>query len=194
MPESAFESLARTALVEITPAENVGAYFSEVDEGDGIVSVLFDSAMPGYPDWKWTVSIAQVEGEQPTVLEAELMPGEGALLSPDWVPWSDRLAEFEAAQESAESNDDDESDDDDEDDDDEDDDDDDTDDDDDDDDESDDDDDDESDDDDDHSDDDDDVLHAGDVDGVDIDSLDDEDLSDDDDDDSREDDEQDKSY
>ena len=181
MPESAFENLARNSLVEITPAENVGAYFSEVDEGDGIVSVLFDSAMPGYPDWKWTVSIAQVEGEQPTVLEAELMPGEGALLSPDWVPWSDRLAEFEAAQESAESNDDDE-DDDDEDDDDEDDDD------------EDDDDDDESDDDDDHSDDDDDVLHAGDVDGVDIDSLDDEDLSDDDDDDSREDDEQDKSY
>ena len=105
MPESAFESLARNSLVEITPAENVGAYFSEVDEGEGVVSVLFDSAMPGYPDWKWTVSIAQVDGEEPTVLEAELMPGEGALLSPEWVPWSDRLAEYEAAQGADESDD-----------------------------------------------------------------------------------------
>lgn len=103
MPESSeklgsFEELARTALLEITPATTVGTYAGQIDEGDGAVSVLFDSAMPGYPDWKWTVSIATVEGEEPTVLEAELMPGEGALLAPDWVPWSDRLAEYKAAQ------------------------------------------------------------------------------------------------
>ncbi len=102
MPESALESLARTALLEITPAEGVGPYFDEVDEGDGVVSVRFDSALPGYPDWKWVVSIARIEGSEPSVLEAELMPGEGALLSPDWVPWSDRLAEYKAAQAAAE--------------------------------------------------------------------------------------------
>jgi len=97
MPE-AYEELARGALLEITPADTVGDYSSTVDEGDGAFSVLFDSAMPGYPDWKWTVSIAHVEGEEPSVLEAELMPAEGALLAPDWVPWSDRLAEYKAAQ------------------------------------------------------------------------------------------------
>ncbi|MEP6479126.1 MAG: DUF3027 domain-containing protein [Rhodoglobus sp.] len=96
---SQYEDLARGALLEITPASTVGAFASETDEGDGVVSVLFDSAQPGYPDWKWTVSIAHVEGQEPTVLEVELMPGEGAMLAPDWVPWSDRLAEYKAAQE-----------------------------------------------------------------------------------------------
>jgi hypothetical protein len=95
---SPYEQLARGALLEITPAATVGAYAGQVDEGDGAFSVLFDSAMPGYPDWKWTVSIAHVTGEDPSVLEAELMPAEGALLAPDWVPWSDRLAEYKAAQ------------------------------------------------------------------------------------------------
>ena len=94
-----FENLARGALLEITTDATVGACIGSVDEGDGVTSVLFDSAMPGYPSWRWTVSIAQVEGTEPTVLEAELMPGDGALLSPDWVPWSDRLAEYKAAQE-----------------------------------------------------------------------------------------------
>ncbi|WP_309615978.1 DUF3027 domain-containing protein [Salinibacterium sp.] len=197
MPESAspLEDLARGALLEITPADTVGAYFDQVDEGDGAVSLLFDSAMPGYPDWKWTVSIATIDGETPTVLEAELMPGDGALLSPDWVPWSDRLADYKAAQDADEGSDDDtDSDDDDSDDSD---DEDDTDDDDSDDDE----DEDDSDDDDDESDDDDDdelnndVLHSGDLDGVDIDSLDvDDDSDEDDESDDNDHDEQDKSY
>ncbi|CAN5137366.1 hypothetical protein BH11ACT4_BH11ACT4_08000 [soil metagenome] len=100
MPER-YEELARGALLEITGADTIGAYAGETDEGDGAVSVLFDSAQPGYPGWKWTVSIAAVPGEEPTVLEAELMPGDGALLAPDWVPWSDRLAEYKAAQEAA---------------------------------------------------------------------------------------------
>lgn len=106
MPEpisSPYEDLARTALLEITPASTVGEYVGTTDEGDGVVSVLFASAMPGYPDWKWTVSVAHVQGEQPTVLETELMPAEGALLAPDWVPWSDRLADYKAAQDARES-------------------------------------------------------------------------------------------
>ena len=160
MPEHRFEDLARTALLEITSASTVGEWVGETDEGDGIVSVLFASAQPGYPDWKWTVSVAQVPGEEPTVLEVELMPAEGALLAPDWVPWSDRLAEYKAAQENAAPEDDsDESDDDDDSDDD-----------------ADDEDDDEPDDSDDDLDEDDvlgnDVLHGGDLDGVDIDDLD----------------------
>ena len=166
MPER-FEELARGALLEITPASTVGDYVGTTDEGDGIVSVLFASAQPGYPDWKWTVSIAQVPGEEPTVLEVELMPAEGALLAPDWVPWSDRLADYKAAQEHAsETADDDESDDD------------------------------ESDEDDSDEDEDDDeddvlgndVLHGGDLDGVDIDDLDTDSAESDDDDDDFDDD------
>ncbi|PZE74741.1 DUF3027 domain-containing protein [Curtobacterium sp. MCBD17_019] len=91
--------LARTALLEVTPEDTVGAVVGTVDEGNGVVSVLFANTMPGYPGWRWTVSLAQVDGEDPTVLEVELMPGDGSLLAPDWVPWSERLAEYRATQE-----------------------------------------------------------------------------------------------
>lgn len=98
MPES-YEDLARAALLEITPATTVGGFVGQTPEDDGSVTVRFASAQPGYPDWQWTVSVADVEGGAPTVLEAELLPGDGSLLAPDWVPWSDRLAEYKAAQE-----------------------------------------------------------------------------------------------
>ena len=182
--EASFTAVAKAALLELTPENTVGDLTGHIEE-DGAITVTFAARMSGYPGWHWTVSVAQVEGSEPTALEVELMPGNGALLAPDWVPWSDRLAEYQAAQEQLESaSADDESDDDD----------------------SDDDVDDESDEDDDNSDEDDDVddsdddaddldddddplgsdvLHGGDLDGVDIDGLDDsasdDDVDDDDD-------------
>lgn len=95
--------VARAALLEITPEANVGALVSEQSEGDGVSTLRFASTMLGYPDWFWTVSVAQLTAddghlEQPTVLEAELLPGEGALIAPDWVPWADRLEDYKAAQ------------------------------------------------------------------------------------------------
>jgi len=95
-PSEDLTALARKALLEVTPESTVGAPAGTVDEGDGVVSVLFANRMPGYPGWRWTVSIAQVEGDEPTVLEVELMPGDGSLVAPDWVPWSERLAEYRA--------------------------------------------------------------------------------------------------
>ena len=95
---SALAALARAGLLEITPAATVGELVSESTDDDGVSTVLFASAMPGYPDWNWTVSLGTVPGEEPTVLEAELMPGDGSLLAPDWVPWADRLEDYKAAQ------------------------------------------------------------------------------------------------
>jgi hypothetical protein len=159
MPESDFD-LGRSALLEITSAESIGANAGSIDEGDGVTTVYFETTLSGYPGWRWTVSLAHVDGVEASVLETELTPGDGALLSPAWIPWVDRLAEYTAAQDAAgeesdaetDALDDDESDDDDDE-------------------ESDDEDDDDSDDD----DDDDfasDNLHGGDVDGVDIDEVD----------------------
>jgi hypothetical protein len=193
VPDSDFE-LGRSALLEITSAESIGAPAGSIDEGDGVTTLYFETLLSGYPGWRWTVSIAHVGATPASVLETELTPGDDALLSPAWVPWVDRLADYTAAQDTAveddETNDeldDDDTDDDDTDDDDESDDTDDDESDDDDDDLSDDDDDDLSDDDDDDlSDDDDDdgelgsdVLHGGDLDGVDIDESDDDESDDD---------------
>ncbi|MBM7024651.1 DUF3027 domain-containing protein [Clavibacter zhangzhiyongii] len=111
--------LARAALLEITPADTVGEPAGSTVEGDRVLSLLFHNTMAGYPGWYWTVTLARVEEAVPTVLEAALLPGDGALLSPEWLPWSDRLAGIEADEEAervaseSDDDDDDESDDDD---------------------------------------------------------------------------------
>jgi len=97
MPESRID-IARAALHEITGPESVGAYLGEESVGEGVVNLLFGASMLGYPGWRWTVSLAVLEGEEPTILETELIPSEGALLAPDWVPWVDRMDDYLAAQ------------------------------------------------------------------------------------------------
>ena len=95
---SATRELALAALHEITPAATVGPAAGHTIEADGAVSLRFENRLPGYPGWYWTVSVAQIDDAEPTVLEVELMPGDGALLAPDWVPWVERLAEYRAHQ------------------------------------------------------------------------------------------------
>ena len=90
--------LALAALQEITPASTIGPAAGYVVEDDGSVSLRFENRLPGYPGWYWTVTVARVDDAEPTVLEAELLPNEGALLAPEWVPWAERLAEYRAHQ------------------------------------------------------------------------------------------------
>lgn len=90
--------VARAALHEITPASTVGELLAQIPGADGVTTLAFATTMSGYPGWRWTVSVAELPGEGPSVLEVELLPDEGALLAPDWVPWSERLEEYRAAQ------------------------------------------------------------------------------------------------
>jgi hypothetical protein len=90
--------LALAALREITPASSIGPAAGYLPEEDGSVSLRFENRLPGYPGWYWTVTVARVDDEDPTVLEIELLPGDGALLAPEWVPWAERLAEYRAHQ------------------------------------------------------------------------------------------------
>jgi hypothetical protein len=89
--------VARAALAEITAPASVGRPAGHIVEGEKVLSLLFENRLPGYPGWFWTVSLSrEPDSGEVNVLEAELMPGEGALLAPDWVPWADRLAEYQA--------------------------------------------------------------------------------------------------
>jgi hypothetical protein len=105
MPDAGLTEIQRTrslaALAEITRPSSVGNFISRVDAQDGSYSLLFECLLDGYPGWQWNVSLAEVDGDEPTVLEAELLPTEGALVAPDWVPWSQRLAEYLEAQKQA---------------------------------------------------------------------------------------------
>lgn len=83
---------ARVALEEVAPDEQVGDYLGFVAEDDRVVTHRFASAAPGYRGWEWAVTVARAaRARVATVSEIVLIPGAGALLSPPWVPWSQRL-------------------------------------------------------------------------------------------------------
>ncbi|WP_291052544.1 DUF3027 domain-containing protein [Herbiconiux sp.] len=93
---------ARAALLEITPSVNIGPIVGSSAAEDHVLSLFFESKLPGYPGWHWTVTLARIdEDSEPSVLEVEMLPGENALIAPDWLPWSERLAEYQLAQELA---------------------------------------------------------------------------------------------
>lgn len=87
-------ALALAALAEVTDPADVGPLEAVDRPEPGVVDLRFACALPGYPDWRWTVSTALLDDGAPTVLELGLLPGEGALLAPPWVPWTERLAEW----------------------------------------------------------------------------------------------------
>lgn len=92
---------ARRALHDVTDDDSVGAFVGHSVDDDHTVTLQFANTLDGYPGWFWTVTLARVDDGGPTILESELMPGDSALLAPDWVPWSERLAEYRAQQEDA---------------------------------------------------------------------------------------------
>ncbi len=89
--ESLVESAARAAVIETAGDEpSVGGLRGVVESGDGLVSVRYECLLTGYRGWEWTVDVAVVDGAA-TVCESALLPGEQALLAPEWLPWSDRV-------------------------------------------------------------------------------------------------------
>jgi len=87
--------LALRALAEVTDPASVGELVEVTEPADGVRDLVFACRLPGYVGWRWTVSTAQPADDlPPTVLEVELLPGEGALVAPPWVPWAERLAEY----------------------------------------------------------------------------------------------------
>src|SRR5690606_29810451 len=85
--------VARAAAQETAEAaEHVGEHLGTTVDEDRLVSHRFAAAMPGYRGWHWTVTLARVpRGRVATVCEVELLPGDDAILAPEWLPWSDRL-------------------------------------------------------------------------------------------------------
>ena len=94
MTPKALEKAGRTALETMTTPESIGAVLGTDSSEAGVVTMRFQSDVDGYGGWEWVVSLA-VEGDTSTILETELVAGEGALRAPDWVPWADRLREYE---------------------------------------------------------------------------------------------------
>ena len=101
MPKSSVleqKNFAREALIAATSKSKVGNFIEVVEEGDGLASYLFENNQKGYVGWRWSVTIFQADSAEPTVSEIVLLPGPDSLVAPDWVPWSERLADYKALQ------------------------------------------------------------------------------------------------
>ena len=92
------KDFAREALIAATSKSKVGNFIEVIEEGDGLASYLFENNQKGYVGWRWSVTIFQADSAEPTVSEIVLMPGPDSLVAPDWVPWSERLADYKALQ------------------------------------------------------------------------------------------------
>lgn len=92
------KDFAREALIAATSKSKVGNFIEVIEEGDGLASYLFENNQKGYVGWRWSVTIFQADSAEPTVSEIVLLPGPDSLVAPDWVPWSERLADYKALQ------------------------------------------------------------------------------------------------
>jgi hypothetical protein len=85
--------VARLAAEEIAEPGTVGDHVGVAMEGDRVATHSFACTARAYPGWRWAVTLARPpRARKATVSEVHLLPGEGALLSPEWVPYAERLA------------------------------------------------------------------------------------------------------
>lgn len=85
--------VARLAAEEIAEPGTVGDHLGVELEGDRVATHSFACTARAYPGWRWAVTLTRPpRARKATVSEVHLLPGEGALLSPEWVPYAERLA------------------------------------------------------------------------------------------------------
>jgi len=97
------KAFAEVAAKSAAGKTELGAFIEVVDEGEGVSTFLWEAKQPGYLGWRWSVTVAQIDFEsEPTLSEVVLVPGPESLIAPNWVPWADRLADYQALQEELE--------------------------------------------------------------------------------------------
>jgi hypothetical protein len=84
---------ARAAAIEVG-GDSVGEHLGVRAEPDvdRVATHAFAATLPGYVGWYWAVTVARVSRSKTvTVDEVVLLPGDGALRPPPWVPWEERV-------------------------------------------------------------------------------------------------------
>ena len=83
---------AKVAAEETAADFGVGAHLGVLNEGERLVTHLFECLHPGYLGWCWAVTMTRASrARAATVSEVVLLPGGTSLLAPAWVPWEDRI-------------------------------------------------------------------------------------------------------
>lgn len=105
---AAAKDVALQGVQEIAPAHAIGLVHHMRAEEERLSTHLFECTLPGYRGWFWFATLSRAPRSRvATICEVGLLPGDDALIAPDWVPWADRVRpedlEENAAQENAES-------------------------------------------------------------------------------------------
>ncbi|MEJ7726233.1 MAG: DUF3027 domain-containing protein [Actinomycetes bacterium] len=84
--------LARAGAEDVAGLAAVGPHQRVIAEADRVVTHVFACQLGGYRGWEWAVTVARASRSRDvTISETVLLPGEGALLAPEWLPWSERI-------------------------------------------------------------------------------------------------------
>ena len=104
---AAAKDVALQGVREIAPAHAIGLVHHVRAEEERLSTHLFECTLPGYRGWFWFATLSRAPRSRvATICEVGLLPGDDALIAPDWVPWADRVRpedlEENAAQENVE--------------------------------------------------------------------------------------------
>lgn len=84
--------VARAALLESVPPAYVGEHEGVRAEGERLVTHVFASTQPGYRGWRWSVTVTRASRHRTvTVNEIVLLPGDEAIVAPQWTPYRERI-------------------------------------------------------------------------------------------------------
>jgi hypothetical protein len=84
--------LALAAAEDVAGIGNVGEHLGVQPEGERVATHLFVAHERGYVGWRWAVTVTRASRSKlVTVDETVLVPGDGAIMPPQWLPWSERL-------------------------------------------------------------------------------------------------------
>ncbi|TLP98272.1 DUF3027 domain-containing protein [Nesterenkonia salmonea] len=92
-------SVARAAIDEFAPSDQIGEHLGVKVDGERLITHRFAAHRPGYRGWEWFVTLARApRSKKITVCELGMLPGEDALIAPEWVPWSERITDEDKGQ------------------------------------------------------------------------------------------------
>ena len=84
--------LALAAAEDVAGIGNVGVHLGVQPEGERVATHFFVANERGYVGWRWAVTVTRASRSKlVTVDETVLVPGDGAIMPPQWLPWSERL-------------------------------------------------------------------------------------------------------
>lgn len=84
--------LARAAAQEIAEPGAVGDYLGVVMDEDRLATHSFRCESRAYRGWRWAVTVARAPRSRAvTVSETHLLPGDDAVVAPEWLPYAKRL-------------------------------------------------------------------------------------------------------